>query len=179
MKRLQRAAVFAELTEKLSEYGSWCGETHIQKATYILQELMDVPMAFEFTLYKHGPFSFDLRDELTEMRADGLIKLVPRPYPYGPTLLPSKNNKNLRRRFPKTLKKYKNAIEFVAEKLGAKGVVELEKLSTALLVTRELGDKVSSDDRAERIRELKPHLTAVDASFAVEEIDDLIEEAST
>lgn len=65
MKRLQRDAVILSLIENLRAKGSWCGETHIQKATYFVQELLRVPLEFEFVLYKHGPYSFDLSDELT------------------------------------------------------------------------------------------------------------------
>ena len=68
MDRLQRASVLLALNEQLRAAGSWAGETHMQKATYFLQHLMGVPLAFDFILYKHGPFSFDLRDELTAMR---------------------------------------------------------------------------------------------------------------
>src|SRR6266545_4036200 len=64
MKRLQRAALLTELVEQMRAHDSWCGETHLQKATYFLQELLDVEMDYDFVLYKHGPFSFDLRDEL-------------------------------------------------------------------------------------------------------------------
>ena len=64
MTRLQRVAVLTKLTEKLHESGSWCGETHLQKAAYFLQELFNVLLVYEFILYKHGPFSFALRDEL-------------------------------------------------------------------------------------------------------------------
>jgi len=42
-----------------------------------LQDLMRVPLELEFILYKHGPFSFDLRSELTSLRADELVKLEP------------------------------------------------------------------------------------------------------
>ncbi len=177
MKRLQRASVLTALAEKLRGNGSWCGETHIQKAAFVLQELMGVPTGFYFILYKHGPFSFDLRDELTEMRADGLMELVPQPYPYGPSLHPTKRSEKLRKQFSKTIEKNISAIEFVARKLGNKDVAELESLSTALLVTHELEGEASPEDRAKRLHELKPHLDLNQASSAVEEIDGLIHEA--
>ena len=69
MERLQRAAVLLSLIEQLKDRGSWCGDTHIQKTTYFLQELLKVPLGFEFILYKHGPYSFDLEDEITALRA--------------------------------------------------------------------------------------------------------------
>src|SRR6516225_10114425 len=85
MDRLRMAAVLTRLIEQLRARGSWCGETHVQKATLFLQDLMCVPLGFDFILYKHGPFSFDLRDELTSLRADGLIKLEPQ-WGYGPRI---------------------------------------------------------------------------------------------
>ena len=51
MKKLQRDAVLLSLINEMKARGSWCGETHIQKATYFLQELLGVPMNFEFILY--------------------------------------------------------------------------------------------------------------------------------
>ena len=73
MERIKNITILLQLIESLRKNGSWCGETHIQKAIYSLQQLKGVPLNFNFVLYKHGPFSFDLRDELTAMRADGLI----------------------------------------------------------------------------------------------------------
>ena len=59
MDRLRRAAILTQLVGNLRREGSWCGETHVQKATFFLQELMEVPLGFNFVLNKHGPFSFD------------------------------------------------------------------------------------------------------------------------
>ena len=64
MTRLEKVAVLLKLLEKLRENGSWCGETHLQKATYMCQQLLSLPTGFDYVLYKHGPFSFDLRGEL-------------------------------------------------------------------------------------------------------------------
>ena len=85
MMDLKRSALVVALVNRLSQRGSWCGETHIQKTTYFLQGLLNVPTGFEFILYKHGPFSFDLRDELARLRAYGYLDLSPEP-PYGPSL---------------------------------------------------------------------------------------------
>ena len=43
MKRLQSNAVLLSLIDNLQAKGSWCGETHVQKATYFIQELFGVP----------------------------------------------------------------------------------------------------------------------------------------
>ncbi len=113
MENLKRTSIILEFLDQLKKYGSWCGETHIQKAMYFLQELGDVPTGFPYVLYKHGPFSFDFRDELTALRADGLLEMTPRPYPYGPSLSVTESGRRLKAHYPKTLGKYQNKINFI------------------------------------------------------------------
>jgi len=102
MKRMQQDAVLLSLINEMKAKGSWCGETHIQKAAYFLQALMQVPMSFKFILYKHGPYSFDLSDEVTALRADRLLEYKTR-LPYGPSLFPTKEGQEFLIRYPKTL----------------------------------------------------------------------------
>ena len=173
MRQLNKISVILNLIDSLKENGSWCGETHIQKAAYFLQELTDVPIDYDFILYKHGPFSFDLRDDLSSMQADNLIKVVLQPYPYGPSLVTTEPSKELREKFPITLKKYEKAVSFVAENLGDLGVAELERMATALYVSRQLRNQ-SPVDRAKKICELKPHIDIEKAQRAVETLDELI-----
>jgi uncharacterized protein YwgA len=176
MERNKKAVVLLGLIEELRDNLSWCGETHIQKATYFLQEMMQVPLGFDFILYKHGPFSFDLADEITAMRADNFLKLQPQPYPYGPSILPGEASKSLMKRFPKTLQKFSSHTTFVAEKLGGKKVNELEKLATALYVTS--GNKSSGDvQRAQRIHDLKPHVSIDEALEATKTVDQFTEDS--
>ena len=137
MDRLPQAAIVTKLAELLRHYGSWCGETHIQKAMYLLQELLEVPTGFDFILYKHGPYSFDLGDELTSLRADGLLAPEPQTVPYGPRFAATPVAGCLHASFPKTLAKYADSIEFVAKALGGKRVDELERVATALYVTKQ------------------------------------------
>jgi uncharacterized protein YwgA len=174
MKRLQRDAVLLSLIKEMRARGSWCGETHIQKATYFLQELLGIPMGLEFILYKHGPFSFDLSDEITAMRADALIQYQTRE-PYGPSLFPTEESQEFLLQYPKTLKNYAKEIQFVAEKIGTLGVAELERLATALYVTfNENGQRTSLEDR---ITELKPHIKIDEAREAVKNVDVIRREA--
>ena len=177
MERNKRAVVLLGLIEELRDNLSWCGETHIQKATYFLQEMMQVSLGFDFILYKHGPFSFDLADEITAMRADNLLKLQPQPYPYGPSILPGEASESLIKRFPKTLKKYSHHTALVAEKLGGKKVNELEKLATALYVTFENESSGDVQSRAQRIHALKPHVSIEEALEATKTVDEFREDS--
>ena len=177
MNRLAQEAVIVGLARRLDERGSWCGETHLQKATYLLHDLLDVPFDFDFILYKHGPFSFELRDELSSMRADKVLTREPQPPPYGPRILTTPRGLELEQRFQRTMGRFGPRLDWIADQLGDRGVVELERLATALWVTRQLGSDASVTERAEELNELKPHVSVAAAAEAVEEIDRLLAEA--
>ncbi|MEQ8789878.1 MAG: hypothetical protein RIC55_26525 [Pirellulaceae bacterium] len=175
MNRLQIAALLTHLVRRMRHHGGWCGETHVQKSTYVAQQLAGVPLGFDFILYKHGPFSFDLRDELTSLRADDLLHLEPQAFPYGPKFKITDNARKLGQKFPKTIKKYTDALEFVAEKLADKQVDELERLATALFAKSNFAG-MDDHDRAAWINQKKPHVTIEDALAALAEVDELEEE---
>ncbi len=176
MKRLQRAALLTELVEQMREHESWCGETHLQKATFFLQELLGVDLGYEFVVYKHGPFSFDLRDELGGLVSDKLIRYEPQLPPYGPRIAVTEDAAKVHALYPKTLARHANQIAFVAEKLDARGVIDLERLATALYVTLD-APGAATQTRARSLRELKPHIPEPAALRAVEEVDQIRAEA--
>jgi uncharacterized protein YwgA len=165
MDRNDNRAVLCELVSKLRENGSWTGQTHIQKAVYLLKHLVRVPLEYEFRLYKHGPYSFNLRDEVGLLRG-GKVLAASAHEPYG---LKFEVCDAIR---TGAEEKFKREVDFVAKALGKKKVVELEALSTALMVTLE----EASDDtqaRMKRLLELKPHLRETLANDAIRELDDL------
>ena len=174
LNRLQRSSLIIGLINRLKKKGSWCGETHIQKSIYFLQALTEVPMEFDFIIYKHGPFSFDLRDELTAMRADGLIENIARPAPYGPSLSPTESGNQIHGFFPKTTQKYDMQLYFTAEHLGDKSVAELERMGTALYISMK-NKKKGRKERAEEIHKLKPHVQVEDACDAVKKVEEMQE----
>jgi uncharacterized protein YwgA len=177
MTEEQKDVVLLSFIDHLRRKGSWCGETHVQKGTYFLQELAHVPLEFEFIFYKHGPYSFELNDEITSLLADLLLSVKSRD-PYGPTIVHGENASKFVERFPKTRERYRSQIEFVAKRLGKKNVTELERLATALFVTKNELPKGSVEVRAARINELKPHVPLPLAQEAVEEFDRLVKEAT-
>ncbi len=178
MDRLRRDVILIRLIEALRERGSWCGATHVQKAMFFLQEMAGAETGFEFIPYKHGPFGFDLQDELTAMRADELVALQVQNPEYGPSLVPAAAADSLKQRFPKTLRKHEPLIMFVAEKLGNRKVVELERLATALYVSQEVGVGMEAHARAQRVHAMKPHISVDQALEAVRTVDDWRREAT-
>ncbi len=172
----KKDVVLLTFIERLHQHESWCGETHIQKGTYFLQELLGVPLDFRFILYKHGPYSFDLKDELTAQVADALLAVKSRE-PYGPNLVLGENSAALLERSPRSRAAYRTQAEFVASRLGSKTVAELERLATALYVLRTALPNGTAEERTEKLRALKPHLTEPQAHDAVAEVDRLAADA--
>lgn len=177
MEAIKRFTVLLALLEAMKEQGSWCGETHVQKCVYFLQTLLGVPTGYDYVLYKHGPFSADLREDLTLMRARSLLGVQAQPYPYGPSLVLGETAHALKGRFSKTWEEYERQHRFVAEKIGRRGVADLERLATALFVTREMQEGPDVEQRANCITRLKPHISPEQARRALEEVDRLIAES--
>lgn len=177
MRHGQRAAVLILLDREMLKRGSWCGETHIQKAAFLLQELMGVELEYEFVLYRHGPFSFDLRDELSLMQADDLLSVQLRHPAYGPSFIPTEFSEAFLERFPKTTARHSWQIEFIADELRNRNVAELERIATAFYLTQRAGQE-STREKAEMLTDLKPHISPSDARDAFEYVDGLMERAA-
>jgi uncharacterized protein YwgA len=168
MERLKRSAVILSLIDSVQENNSWCGETHIQKTVYFLQELLGVPLGYDFILYKHGPFSFELNEELMAMRADMMIHLESRP-PYGPSIWPGPMSGRVKGLFPKTLKKYEAGVKFIGKEMGKYNIVVLERIATALYVNlKQPGNgREGVEHMVSCIRKIKPHIAYEEARAAV------------
>lgn len=173
MATLKQQAILLSLVKAMKEKGSWCGETHVQKSVFFLKRMLGVPVDFEFVLYKHGPFSFDLRDELDEMRANLTLGLQSNPYPYGPSYIPGSSAKIMEERYPKTSDKYRKQLDFVAENISAKSVADLERIATAYFVSQ---DPLYPDTPQiiKHIVELKPHISEIEAEEALKTVEGLL-----
>ena len=164
MEQKQRRALVCLLVKEMGQTDSWAAETHIQKCVYFLQEMLQVPVGHDYILYKHGPYSFDLRSELAVMRARYQLDLKPR-YPYGPSfILGSRGELNL-----DLVAEFEEAVKFVATKLSVKTAGALERLSTALYVQTE-NPNLNDEESAHRIHELKPHVKIPQAANAIDEL---------
>lgn len=159
MERLETISILLSLISELKRVGSWCGETHVQKTMYFLQELTDTPTVFKFILYKHGPYSFDLHDELAALQAINHLSLEPREYPYGPSIKVTDVGDSFLERYESQLASYTENIDRIVRKLGNKSVAELERYATAFYVSSDRGWDISKEERANAIHSLKHHIS--------------------
>ncbi len=168
MKGLDRRAIVLSLIASMEAENSWCGETHVQKCAYFLQEGSGLDLEVEFILYRHGPFSFELREFLGELSGLSLLGSRSR-QPYGASLFVTESGKAYLERFPVSVGSTKDTIGQVAKDFSGRSVSELEVVATALYVTR-LRPETSVEAQAAYIHELKPHISPERAMRALDEM---------
>ncbi len=171
MDQHDRAAIICQLVRSMRQADSWAGQTHIQKTVLFLQEMLGVPLGYKFILYKYGPFSFDLREELALMRASLMLDVEPN-MNYGPSFMLDRRGKLAVRR-PTG---YEERIEFIAQQVSAYDVQTLERLSTTYFVRNREPD-LNNTQVAARVTELKPHISPAHARDATLQVDELFETA--
>lgn len=166
----EKRALLGHLVSQLRTVGNWCGETHVQKTVYVLQTACQVSMGYSFVLYKHGPYSFDLKLDTTRLLGRRMLKQEPSAPPYGPRLRATTIMSNHVARHHEAIGRYSKDITRVVHFVSNRGVAELERLSTALYVTVR-NEEESIEFRAKRIHEMKPHVSVELATEAVKELD--------
>jgi len=169
MNDITSTATILLMVKELREKGSWTGETHIQKAMFFLDKKCNVSMDFEFTLYKHGPYSFDLHDSLGSLFSRCLVEPEILP-PYGPRIRLTQAGEDFLAEHAKELGSAKSALRSVAGWFGAKGVAELEKLATALWVSLKSPTE-NAETLAQQVHVIKPHIPVEEALDALSTVD--------
>jgi hypothetical protein len=175
MEKLDRDALLLSLAAQMRAEGSWCGETHVQKCAFFFQSLFEPELALPFVMYKHGPFSFELREELTEMRADDALALIPQPAPYGPTYEVTEVGKRLINSRRALVGKHDKGLSLVAVRLSPKGVSDLERLATALYIRSS--NEIEEKNWVDAFVTLKPHISLTEAEWAFKEVDEFVAES--
>lgn len=177
MNPARQQAIIVDMIKCLRGNDDWAGETHVQKCMYFLQEGLNIPLGFDFIMYKHGPFSFELRSRLSSMRAERLLRTEERP-PYGDSLEVGERGNSIAERLEKVITTYHPQVKYIAEQVAPKGagVAELERLGTALFVIKEHPGEDESV-LAERITELKPHVSFGASMQAIVRTREILERA--
>lgn len=165
MRDIAQAAMLLAMVQELRGHGSWSGETHLQKAMYFLDKRCNKATGFDFVLYKHGPYSFDLHDTLSLLFAHCLLEHEISP-PYGPRIRLTESGQKFLAQHCGHIAEAKPATSHVAAWFGDKGVSALEKLATALWVRQE--EPTAADEHlAARITSIKPHINQEEALSAL------------
>ena len=157
-------AVLCQLVHKMGEQESWTGHTQVQKSCLFLQKMLNVPLGYDFELYLHGPYSFELKDDLEDMLFMEELGLKPRPG-YGPSFFVTDRGEG---RMDK-ISEYLSEIEFVANEVARKDVRQLEQISTAYFLMIQ-NNGLKEEDIPAEVNRLKPHISEDVARSALGEV---------
>lgn len=136
----------------LNEVGKGESRTHIHKLLYFAQRWGIVEETFPYSLYLHGPYSYDLDQELLELEAFKKVKKFRDPAGYGA-------------RYKVDGIEVSEQLKRLAQWLGPKSTRILEALATA-----EYVEEADESKCVAAVREVKPHLTEAEVRAAVDEI---------
>jgi hypothetical protein len=171
-----RCSLVVELANRLRAKGSWCGETHLQKALYIIQDLSKSNFGYKFVIYKHGPYSFELNSELTAMRAMNILEFQFPKEGYGPRIAPTSFGERVYKSNEENIRAFFPIITFLTDWFAGSDVRYLEKVATAYYVTKK-NPRDPAIERARKLNSLKPHVDIPAAEEAVRIVDEKRNEA--
>lgn len=157
----KKTALLLCIVDGLDQNETWGSETRIQKVVYFLQNLLDIPLDFEFILYMYNPYSYDLRDKLTSLRADRLLTLETKRN-LGARFVTTDLGKKYQESFPRIMKPFKKQLELVINILGTKPILELEQLAIAFHLTRMAENQEEPnflDDWAKELQIWRPKIS--------------------
>ena len=175
MQYKQHAFVLGVI-ESLHRHKSRTGKTHVQKALSLLRDLGKVVVPFDFVLYRHGPYSFQVEEALEQMQSYDAIGAEPNTGGYGAVLRPNTMGDFARSREPLTDSE-KQAIEEVCTFVGTRNVLDLERLATASWI-RQQERIIEPDKVAIRLNSLKPHISVEAGEAANAEVSAWLKDAS-
>jgi hypothetical protein len=150
--------------DKLRDHASWAGRTHLQKAVFVAQAMLGLPLGFDFGLHHYGPYSPALERTVDRLCGGQTLRLVDQT-PFGPRIATTGSADHLRAAEPEVLARYDKGLSFVAAGLGSAGVKELERLATALWFTLA-APRATVETTAALVCEAKPHISAEHALAA-------------
>jgi uncharacterized protein YwgA len=166
-----RCALVVKLAKDLRSRGSWCGETHLQKAMYILQDMSKSNFGYKYVIYKHGPYSFELNNELAAMRSANILEFQFPKEGYGPSIVATKFGEKVFSVNEENISAYEPVVEFLADWFATSDVRHLEKVATAYFLTVK-NPRIPAAERAKKLNSLKPHVDIRAAEEAVRIVDE-------
>lgn len=166
-----RCALVVETAKRLRARGSWCGETHLQKALYILQDMSKSSFGYKFVIYKHGPYSFELNNELAAMRAANILEFVFPREGYGPRIVTTAFGDRVLQANEENIRGFEPLIDFLSDWFATSDVRHLERVATAYYITQK-NPRAPALSRAQKLNSLKPHVDIHAAEEAVRIVDE-------
>lgn len=162
----KRMGVFAELARRSQRR---FGRTALMKLCYFLQEVRDVPLNYNFSLYTYGPFDSEVLADLQTAEELKVLETEVELYPggYGYLIGSGAASDRVRKQAANFLREYHDAIVWAADSLAPKRPPELELMSTIVFIWKQR-NKASDKRLMSLVRAVKPHFSEAEVQNQID-----------
>lgn len=173
----ERYALITELADRLSKTKTQFGKTMLQKLVFLLQELYDLKLGYDFELYTYGPFCTQLLIDLDQVEALNGVEVKPVVSGFGGYQIEPAEKKDFIREKGTSLlerKDVSNDLDELIRHFGGLLAVDLELRATIVYVVNDhkrQGQDLTLAQIARIVGEIKP-------KFSEKLIEDAIVELS-
>jgi uncharacterized protein YwgA len=162
------------ISDKMKEYSHTLGKTAVMKLLFILQETLNVPLGYSFSLYTYGPYCSDVLSDLDFAESVKGVTITRLRYPNGNIgyeVLPGEDNRVVQETASQFVTEYKEEVEIAIKVFGAKSARDLELYSTIIYMFNNFEENKWSDDDNEIIEsvlQVKPHFLNSDVKNGID-----------
>lgn len=172
-----RVGLISYLAKKLEQIKAQFGKTAVMKYLYILQEVFNVQLGYEFSLYTYGPYCSDVLSDLDYTEAIDGVKI----YSVGSgtggyCIKPSHKTDEYIKKSKDFLSENIEHINNVIELFGDMSARDLELRTTIIYLYKNyLKNKweIDSNEIATDVRELKPYFSIEQIVHAYNQLDNM------
>ena len=172
-----RFAIMAAVIHQMSQARRDIGKIQLQKLLYFLQNGLGVPLDYRFVMHHYGPYSVQIEDNLSIVRAVGAAQVSVDPEGYGYHITPGETDITA---WTELVRPHAESISRVVETLGGHDAARLELLATIHFV-RSLRRTTTVEDVLAEVRSLKPKFSVDYIRSAYRELvnSDLMKESAS
>ncbi len=156
--KIKKDGLILYVVKKLNEVGSWAGNTHIQKIIYLVQSACNLKL-YDFVLYRYGPYSFDLREDVDFLAISNYLERDVDEFGYHYRLSSSLD--------PTIPSEIQEKVDKIVKVFGKAPTTLLELITTVDYVARK-SSKKSDREIIEIVRKIKPHFSERAIELALE-----------
>ncbi len=152
------------IISKFTQEKQSVGKTAMMKYLFLLQEVYDAPLNYDFQIYTYGPYSNEVMGDIDLANYCGAISMKTYTHSTGVgyELMPTENTEQLIQEEKEFIDTQEESINEIMKIFGGKNAKSLELISTIIYLYKQYVKNnwnASSDDIATKVHEIKPHFT--------------------
>jgi len=161
-KEFVRYATIIDIIKEMKKREYKIGRTALVKLIYLLQENLNVPVGYDFSLYTYGPFAKEILDDLDYLSYLDAVKTEVADGRYD--ILPGENSviDYIDKEAKPFIEENKEKISDIVEKFGSLPAKSLELITTIHFVVNDYKENnidFMEKDIARLIHEIKPYFS--------------------